>query len=408
MNTGDTAWVLVSSALVMLMTPGLAFFYGGMVRRKNVLSVLMQCFFILCLVSVLWVVYGYSLAFAPGTGFWGGFGWSFLNGVGLEPYNDYAATIPHQAFMIFQAMFAIITPALIIGAFAERMKFSSFVVFIVLWLTLVYAPVCHWVWGMGGFLKNMGALDFAGGTVVHINAGIAALVTALMIGPRKNAEKHIPSPHNLPFVALGTALLWFGWFGFNAGSALAANGLAVNAFVVTNTAAAAAGLSWAAIEWFRTGKPTLFGVASGAVAGLVAITPAAGFVNVTGALIIGLLVSVFCYTAAAIIKPKLGYDDALDAFGVHCIGGIWGALATGLFATKIVNAAGNNGLFYGNPEQFIIQLKAVAVTLVYSTVVTAVLFKVVDVLMGMRVGTKEEDIGLDLTQHHERAYTILE
>ena len=408
MNAGDTAWVLVSSALVMLMTPGLAFFYGGMVRRKNVLSVLMQCFFILCLVSVLWVVYGYSLAFAPGTGFWGGFGWSMLNGVGLEPYNDYAATIPHQAFMIFQAMFAIITPALIIGAFAERMKFSSFVVFIVLWLTLVYAPICHWVWGIGGFLRNMGALDFAGGTVVHINAGIAALVTALMIGPRKNAEKHIPSPHNLPFVALGTALLWFGWFGFNAGSALAANGLAVNAFVVTNTAAAAAGLSWAAIEWFRNGKPTLFGVASGAVAGLVAITPAAGFVNVSGALIIGFLVSVFCYTAAAIIKPKLGYDDALDAFGVHCVGGIWGALATGLFATKIVNAAGNDGLFYGNPAQFIIQLKAVAVTLVYSTVVTAILFKVVDVLMGMRVGTKEEDMGLDLTQHHERAYTILE
>lgn len=408
MNAGDTAWVLVSAALVMLMTPGLAFFYGGMVRRKNILSVLMQCFFILCLVSVLWVVYGYSLSFAPGTGFWGGFSWSMLNGVGLEPYNDYSATIPHQVFMIFQAMFAIITPALIIGAFAERMKFSSFVVFITLWLTLVYCPICHWVWGMGGFLRNMGTLDFAGGTVVHINAGIAALITALMIGRRKNAEKHIPSPHNLPFVALGTALLWFGWFGFNAGSALAANGLAANAFVVTNTAAAAAGLSWALIEWVRNGKPTLFGIASGAVAGLVAITPAAGFVNVSGALAIGLLVSVFCYLFAVIIKPMLGYDDALDAFGVHCIGGIWGALATGLFATKLVNAAGADGVFYGNPAQFMIQVKAVAITVVYSAVVTAVLFKVVDLIMGMRVSPKEEDIGLDLTQHHERAYTMLE
>jgi ammonium transporter, Amt family len=408
MNTGDTAWVLVSTALVMLMTPGLAFFYGGMVRRKNVLSILMQCFLILCLVSVLWVVYGYSLAFAPGTGFWGGLQWAMLNGVGLEPYADYSATIPHQAFMIFQAMFAVITPALIIGAFAERMKFASFTVFMILWLTLVYAPVCHWVWGMGGFLRNMGALDFAGGTVVHINAGIAALVTALMIGRRKNAEKHVPSPHNLPFVVLGTALLWFGWFGFNAGSALSANGLAVNAFVVTNTAAAAAGLSWALIEWIRGGKPTMFGVASGAVAGLVAITPAAGFVNVAGALAIGFLVSVFCYTAAVIIKPKLGYDDALDAFGVHCIGGIWGALATGLFATKLVNAAGNDGLFYGNPALLLIQLKAVLVTVFYSAIVTAVLFKVVDLVMGMRVETKDEEVGLDLTQHHERAYTMLE
>ena len=408
MNSGDTAWVMISTALVMLMTPGLAFFYGGMVRRKNILSVLMQCFFILCLVSVLWVVYGYSLAFAPGNGFLGGLQWSLLNGVGLEPYADYSATIPHQAFMIFQAMFAVITPALIIGAFAERMKFSSFVVFIVLWLTLVYAPVCHWVWGVGGFLRNMGALDFAGGTVVHINAGIAALVMALLIGPRKNVHKHVPSPHNLPFVALGTALLWFGWFGFNADSALAANGLAVNAFVVTNVAAAAAGLSWAVIEWFRVGKPTFFGVASGAVAGLVAITPAAGYVNVAGALAIGLSVSAFCYLAAAVIKPRLGYDDALDAFGVHCIGGIWGALATGLFATKLVNAAGSDGLLYGNPAQFIVQIKAVVITAVYSAIVTVVLYKLIDALMGMRVSPRDEDVGLDLTQHHERAYTMLE
>lgn len=412
MNAGDTAWVLLSSALVMLMTPGLAFFYGGMVRRKNVLSVLMQCMIVLCLVSVLWVVYGYSLAFGPTPAkqftFWGGLQWGMLNGVGLDPYADYSATIPHQAFMIFQAMFAVITPALIIGGFAERMKFSSFLVFITLWLTLVYAPVCHWVWGMGGFLRDLGALDFAGGTVVHINAGIAALVTAIMIGRRKNSDRHIPPPHNVPFIVLGTALLWFGWFGFNAGSALAANGLAANAFVVTNTAAAAAGLSWALIEWVRGGKPTMFGVASGAVAGLVAITPAAGFVNVGGALVIGLLVSVFCYIAAVIVKPLLGYDDALDAFGVHCIGGIWGALATGLFATKLVNAAGADGVFYGNPAQFMIQVKAVAVTVIYSGIVTAVIFKAVDLVLGMKVSSKDEDLGLDLTEHHERAYTMLE
>ncbi len=408
MNSGDTAWVLISTALVMLMTPGLAFFYGGMVRRKNVLSILMQCFFLICLVSVVWVIYGYSLSFAPGKGFWGGFEWLLLKGVGQEPYADYSATIPHQAFMIYQAMFAVITPALILGAFAERMKFSSFVVFMLAWLTFVYAPVCHWVWGLGGFLREQGALDFAGGTVVHINAGIAALVTALMIKPRKVAASRLPRPHNVPFVALGTALLWFGWFGFNAGSALGANGLAVNAFVVTNTAAAAAGLSWAMIEWVRVGKPTMFGLCSGAVAGLVAITPAAGFVDVGGALVIGLLVSVFCYLAAAVIKPKLGYDDALDAFGVHCIGGIWGALATGLFATKAVNAAGSDGLFFGNPGQLLVQAEAVGVTILYSGIVSAVLYKVIDMVMGMRVSCKEEDIGLDLTQHHESAYTMLE
>ena len=408
MNAGDTAWVLISSALVLLMTPGLAFFYGGMVRKKNILSILMQCFIIMCLVGVQWVMYGYSLSFHPGSGFWGGFGWLGLNGVGLEPYADYAATIPHQAFMIYQAMFAIITPALIIGAFAERMKFSAFLSIILLWVTFVYAPVCHWVWGIGGWLRNLGALDFAGGTVVHVNAGIAALVTALVIGKRKNLDKNIPAPHNMPFVALGTGLLWFGWFGFNAGSALAANGLAVNAFVVTNTAAAAAGLSWAIIEWLRNGKPTIFGVCSGAVAGLVAITPAAGFVNVVSAVIIGLLVSVFCYIAVTVIKPKLGYDDSLDAFGVHCIGGIWGALATGLFASKAVNPAGADGLFFGNPHQLLVQFCAVAVTLVYSGVVTLVIYKVVDAVIGVRVSEKEEAIGLDLTQHREKAYTILE
>jgi Amt family ammonium transporter len=408
MNTGDTAWVLISSALVMLMTPGLAFFYGGMVRKKNILSILMQCFIILCIVSVQWVLFGYSLSFAPQKGFWGGWGWFGLNGVGLEPYADYAGTIPHQAFMIFQAMFAIITPALIIGAFAERMKFSAFLAIILLWATFVYDPICHWVWGIGGWLRNLGVLDFAGGTVVHINAGIAALVTALIIGKRKNLDKNVPTPHNMPFVALGTALLWFGWFGFNAGSALAANGLAVNAFVVTNTAAAAAGLSWAIIEWLRNGKPTIFGVCSGAVAGLVAITPAAGFVSVIPAIIIGLLVSVFSFFAVTVIKPKLGYDDSLDAFGVHCVGGIWGALATGLFASKAVNPAGADGLFFGNPRQFLVQLGAVGVTLVYSLVVTLIIYKVVDALIGVRVTEKEESMGLDLTQHHERAYTVLE
>jgi ammonium transporter, Amt family len=408
MNAGDTAWVLASSALVLLMTPGLAFFYGGMVRKKNILSVLMQCFVIMCLVSVWWVLGGYSLSFAPGKGFWGGFAWAGLNGVGLEPYADYAATIPHQAFMIFQAMFAIITPALIIGAFAERMKFSAFLTIIVLWVTFVYAPVCHWVWGIGGWLRGMGALDFAGGTVVHINAGIAALVMAIVIGKRKNLEKNIPSPHNMPFVALGTGLLWFGWFGFNAGSALAANGLAANAFVVTNTAAAAAGLSWAIIEWLHNGRPTIFGVCSGAVAGLVAITPAAGFVSVVPAVIIGLLVSVFCFIAVTVIKPKFGYDDSLDAFGVHCVGGIWGALATGLFASKAVNPAGADGLFYGNPHQLLVQFYAVAVTLVYSGVVSLVIYKVVDAIIGVRVSEKDEAIGLDLTQHHEKAYTVLE
>jgi Amt family ammonium transporter len=326
----------------------------------------------------------------------------------MEVFKDYAPTIPHSAFMVFQMMFAIITPALIIGAFAELMKFSGFLIFALLWATFVYGPVCHWVWGIGGWIRKLGALDFAGGTVVHINAGIAALVTALVIGKRNTVEKHVPSPHNMPFVVLGTALLWFGWFGFNAGSALAANGLAVNAFVVTHTAAAAAGLSWAVIEWLKNGKPTIFGVCSGAVAGLVAITPAAGFVSVVPAIIIGLLVSLFCFFAVAIIKPKLGYDDSLDAFGVHCVGGIWGALATGLFASKAVNNAGADGLFFGNPHQFVVQLIAVGATLVYSLVVTLVLYKIVDFLVGMRVSLKEEQVGLDLTQHRERAYTVLE
>lgn len=406
-NTGDTAWVLISAALVMLMTPGLAFFYGGLVRKKNMLSILMQCMLALAVISVQWVLFGYSLAFHPGDGFWGGFQWAGLHGVTLEPYADYSATIPHQAFMIFQAMFAIITPALIIGAFAERMKFSSFIVFLLAWATLVYDPLCHWVWGMGGFLRKMGALDFAGGTVVHINAGIAAIVTALYLGKRKGIDS-TPPPHNLPLSVLGAALLWFGWFGFNAGSALGANGLAVNAFVTTNTAAAMAGLTWAILDWMIIGKPTMLGTITGVVAGLVAITPAAGFVNVTGALAIGVLVSLGCYLMVAVIKPKLGYDDSLDAFGVHGIGGIIGALATGIFATTAVNSAGANGLLYGNPKQLLIQLAAVGVTIVYSMVMTFVILKVIDIVMGVRVKAKDEAIGLDLSQHHESAYTLIE
>ena len=407
-NSGDTAFVLMSAALVLLMTPALAFFYGGMVKRKNVLGILMQCFILMCVISLQWVLYGYSLSFAPGEGFWGGFSWAGLTNVGLEPYADYAGTIPHQAFMIFQAMFAIITPALILGAFAERMKFSSFLVIMILWATFVYDPVCHWVWGLGGFIRKLGALDFAGGTVVHINAGIAALVTALAIGKRKNFNHSPTPPHIVPFIVLGAGLLWFGWFGFNSGSALAANGIAVNAFVVTNTAAAAAGLSWALLDWMFNGKPTIFGCVTGVVAGLVAITPAAGFVNVISAIIIGVVVSIICFISVTVLKPKLGYDDSLDAFGVHGVGGIWGALATGLFASKSVNPAGADGLFYGNPQLFIIQLKAVGITVLYSLIVTFAIYKIVDMVMGVRASEKDEVVGLDLTQHHEAAYTLLE
>jgi Amt family ammonium transporter len=405
-NTGDTAWVLISAALVMLMTPGLAFFYGGLVRKKNMLSILMQCMLALAAISVQWVLFGYSLSFHPGDGFWGGLGWFALKGVGLEPYAD-SATIPHQAFMIFQAMFAIITPALIIGAFAERMKFSAYIIFTLLWATFVYDPMCHWVWGIGGFLRKMGALDFAGGTVVHINAGIAALVTALVLGKRKGYASPTP-PHNLPLSVLGAGLLWFGWFGFNAGSALGANGLAVNAFVVTNTAAAMAGLTWAGLDWLINKKPTMLGTITGAVAGLVAITPAAGFVDVSGALAIGILVSLVCFFMVAFVKGKLGYDDSLDAFGVHGIGGIVGALSTGIFATVAVNSAGANGLLYGNPKQFFIQLAAVGVTIAYTAVMTFVILKAIDMVIGLRVKEKDEVIGLDLTQHQESAYTLIE
>ena len=415
-DTGDTSFVLISSALVMLMTlPGLAFFYGGLVRKKNVLSILGQCFAIMAIISVQWVLFGYSLAFGPTSGqgglianFWGGLQWFGLHGVGQAPYADYSATIPHLAFMIFQAMFAIITPALIIGAFAERMKLSAVLLFTLIWSTFVYDPVCHWVWGMGGFLRNMGALDFAGGTVVHIISGVSALVLALMLGKRKNVHKGIP-PHNLPFTVLGAGLLWFGWFGFNAGSALGANGLAASAFVATHIAAAAATLTYALIEWIFHGKPTVLGMSTGAVAGLVAITPAAGFVNVPGAIIIGGLVSVVCYIMISFIKSKLGYDDSLDAFGVHGMGGIWGAIATGLFATKAVNAAGNNGLFYGNTQQLFVQLTAIGVVIVYAVLGTLIIAGLLHLILGgLRVTEKDEDMGLDLTENHETAYTVLQ
>ena len=408
-DTGDTAWVLISTALVMLMTPGLAFFYGGLVRKKNVLSILMQCFVILGLISVQWVLFGYSLAFGPDIkGLIGSLKWAGLAHVGVDPYPDYSATIPHQAFMIFQMMFAVITPALILGAFAERMKFSAFCVFSLLWATLVYDPVAHWVWGVGGFLRNGGALDFAGGTVVHINAGMAALAAALVLGKRQGYPDRMSPPHSLPLAVLGAALLWFGWFGFNAGSALGANGLAVSAFVATHTATAAAALVWAILDWIFNSRPTVLGTITGAVAGLVAITPAAGFVTPLGSIAIGIGASAFCYIAVTFVKAKLGYDDSLDAFGVHGVGGIWGALATGLWATKAVNSAGADGLFHGNPGQFLIQIKAVLITMVFSFVASLILFKLVDMVMGLRVNEQDERIGLDLTQHREAGYTMLE
>ncbi len=408
-DTGDTAWVLMSSALVLLMTPGLAFFYGGLVRKKNALSILMQCFIIICLVSIQWVIFGYSLAFGPDVnGLIGSLAWFGLKDVGLTPNADYAATIPHQAFMIFQAMFAVITPALIIGAFVERIKFSAFCVFSLLWATLVYDPVCHWVWAVGGMVRNWGALDFAGGTVVHINAGMAALAAALALGKRIGYPHKISPPHNLPFAVLGAGLLWFGWFGFNAGSALGAGALATNAFVVTHIATAAAGLSWAVLDWIFNKRPTVLGLITGAVAGLVAITPASGFVGAIDAIWVGIGAAVFPFIAIAFVKAKFGYDDSLDAFGVHGIGGMWGAIATGLWASKAINSAGNDGLFYGNPGLVFIQIKAVLLTAVYSFVVSFVLFKIVQWVMGLKVSDHAERVGLDLTQHREVAYTSLE
>ncbi len=405
-DTGDTSWMLISTALVMLMTPGLALFYAGMVRRKNVLGTIMQSVMALAIISMQWVLFGYTLAFGPTVnGIIGGIAWLGLHGVGQEPNPAYAGTIPHILFMAFQMMFAAITPALIFGAVAERMKFKAFLIFLLLWATLVYDPLAHWVWGVGGWLRGMGALDFAGGLVVHISAGMTALVAALLLGKRRGYPEEPMPPHNLTLTVIGASLLWFGWFGFNAGSALGANGLASIAFVTTNTATAAAVLSWVFIEWWAHGKPTVLGAASGAVAGLVAITPAAGFVEPWAAIIIGLLAGAVCYGAVN-LRFKLGYDDSLDAFGVHGVGGTLGALLTGIFATKFVNPAGADGLLYGNPHQFVVQLISVLITMAFVIIVSAILLKVVDLLVGLRLEKGAEVEGMDLTEHGESGYNL--
>ncbi len=421
-DSGDTAWMIVAIALVLLMTmPGLALFYGGLVRRKNVLNVFMQCFMIVAVISIEWVICGYSLSFGSSKGFLapfiGGFDWAFLQNINLGDLSPYfishsqtaldgstVGTIPHIVFIMFQCMFAVITPALIIGAFAERIKFKGFLIFTILWSLLVYNPVAHWVWSADGWLFKLGALDFAGGTVVHINAGIAAIVTAVMLGKRRDYKGHAIPAHNITYVVMGAGLLWFGWFGFNAGSGLAADGLAGNAFMVTHIAAATAALTWALIDWFVDKRPTVVGISTGAVAGLVAITPAAGFVGVTGALIIGVVVSLICYGMVAFIKPKLGYDDSLDAFGVHGIGGIIGAILTGVLATPAIQSA-YSGAAYGNWHQLLVQLIAVGATILYSGIGTIILFKVTDKIFGLRASDKQEAIGLDETQHGETAYT---
>ena len=404
MNTGDTAFMLIATALVMLMTPGLALFYGGLVRSKNVLATIMQSFICLGVVSIIWVVYGYSLSFGPDVGgFIGNLDWMFLNGVGTTP-GPYSSTIPDLLFCAFQLMFAIITPALITGAFAERMKFTAFLLFTVLWVTFVYFPICHWVWG-GGWIGKVGALDFAGGTVIHINSGVAALAAAMIIGKRKGWGREAFHPHNLTMTISGAGLLWFGWFGFNAGSALSAGETAVLAFFNTQVATGAAALSWMVAEWFLQKKPTTLGAASGALAGLVAITPAAGFVGPVSAIIIGLVAGVVCYLAV-LAKNRFGYDDALDVVGVHGVGGLWGALATGLFASMAVNPDGANGLFFGNASQFFIQAAAAGAAIVYSLVLSVIILKIVDMFIGLRVTEEEEQQGLDITQHSEIGYSL--
>lgn len=406
-NTGSTAWMLISTALVMLMTPGLAFFYGGLVRRKNILSIMVQCFALLGVISLQWVIFGYSLAFGPDHwGVIGGLSWSMLHTVGLAPNNAYAPGVPQQLFMAFQMMFAIITPALIIGAFAERMKFSAFLVFSILWAAIVYDPITHWVWGIGGFLRVLGALDFAGGAVVHISAGTAALAAALVIGKRKGYPELSP-PHNLPFAVLGAGLLWFGWFGFNGGSALSSGTVAVAAFISTHMAAAAAATVWAVLEWIIGKKPTALGIISGAIAGLATVTPASGFVTPIGAMAIGALAGIVCYVSVVVVKARFGYDDSLDAFGVHGVGGALGILLVGFWATTMVNPAGANGLFHGGSSLIWHQVITFLVVGVYSFVVSFVLLKIVDKVMGLRVTEQNENIGLDLTQHSESAYTLV-
>jgi len=406
-NSGDTSWLLTSSALVLLMTaPGLALFYGGMVRRKNVLAILMQSFILAALVSIQWVLFGYSLAFSPGNALIGGLHWIGLRGVSAtQAYPAYAATVPHQAYMIFQCMFAVITPALITGAFAERISFKGFLVFSLLWMTLIYDPLAHWVWGVDGWLHRLGALDFAGGTVVHISSGTSALAAALIVGQRRGLWREPMPPHNLTLTLTGAGLLWFGWFGFNAGSALAANGLATSAFVATHLGAAAAALGWVFAEWIMLGKPTTLGVASGVVAGLVAITPASGYVGPISAIVIGAAAGVLCFFAVR-MKRRFGYDDALDVVGVHAVGGIWGALATGLFASVAVNAAGADGLFFGNPGQLVIQAVAVTASIAFAFLGSLVLLGLTDALVGLRVSDEAERVGLDLSEHEENAYEL--
>ena len=402
-DTGDTAWMIVATSLVMLMSiPGLALFYGGLAKRKDSLNTMAMTFVTFCIVSVLWVIYGYSFSFVGDIrGLIGNASRIFLKGIGPNSISDAAKTIPEYIFIVYQLTFAAITVALASGAYIERMKFSAWLLFSVIWMTVVYLPVAHWVWG-GGFLAKAGALDFAGGTVVHINAGIAALVGALMLGKRR--DKPI-MPSNLTLVVTGAGLLWFGWFGFNAGSALAASGLAGAAFINTNTATAVAALAWMVVEWMHSGKPTVLGLASGAVGGLVAITPAAGFVNISGAIIIGIAAGVIPFFAVAKMKPLFGYDDTLDAFGIHGIGGTIGAILTGVFADPAINEAGR-GLLYGNPLQVWIQIKAILVTLVYSGVMTFIIFAVLKAVVGIRVDGEEEYVGLDESQHGEKAYNL--
>jgi ammonium transporter, Amt family len=406
-DSGDTAWVLVAAALVLFMTaPGLALFYGGMVRRKNVLATLMQSFILAGLITVQWVLFGYSLAFSPDhQGLIGGLSWIGLHSVGAAPDPDYAATIPHTVYMLFQCMFAVITPALITGAIAERITFRGFVLFSLLWATFIYDPLAHWVWGAGGWLHQLGALDFAGGTVVHISSGASALAAALVLGRRMGYPHEPITPHNLTMTVTGAGLLWFGWFGFNAGSALAANGLAASAMVATHVAAAAASLSWMGTEWMVRGKPTVLGAASGAVAGLVAITPASGYVTPMAALIIGLIAGAVCFFAVG-AKFRFGYDDSLDVVGVHCVGGITGALLTGVFASKLINPAGADGLLNGNPGQLLIQLIAVVASVAFAFAGSSILLKLVDAMVGLRVDVDEERLGLDLSQHSEVGYAL--
>ncbi|AKA67967.1 MULTISPECIES: ammonium transporter [Clostridium] len=402
-SAADTGFMIFATTLVMLMTPGLALFYGGMVRRKNVLSTTMQSYAAIAIISIQWILIGYSLSFGGDIGgLLGNFQWAGLKGVGFSPNADYSATIPHQLFMMFQLMFAIITPALISGAIAERMKFSAFVIFLLAWSTLVYDPLAHWVWGVGGWIRNLGALDFAGGDVVHISSGVSALVAAIMLGRRRKLESI--TPHHIPMTILGAALLWFGWFGFNVGSALSVNDIALNAFVTTNTSAAASAVCWSFCEYLYRKKITSLGLVSGAVAGLVAITPGAGFVTPLASILIGAVGGCVCFCAVTFIKQKFKYDDSLDAFGCHGVGGIWGGIATGIFATTGINPAGANGLLHGNPKLLLIQLIAIAATIAYAAVMTFVILKVIDKFLNIRVSEEDEKSGLDVSIHGEEAY----